>query len=384
MQEIKYIDINLLKSHPNNPRVIKDRQFKVLCESIEKNKDYFEARPILCNKDMVIFAGNMRYRAAQKIGLKEVPVAIMDIPEERQKEIMIRDNRSNGEFNFDVLANNFDVNELMKLGFEEKELLGSSFDFFPSEEKDDKIPEMPQTPPIVQRADVWQLGRHRVMCGDSTKKEDVERLMDGKKADMVFTDPPYGMNLDTDYSKNKGGGGLGLVNAGKKHRPVIGDDKPFDPAFIFELFGYCKEIFLWGGDYYHLRLPENSGWIVWDKTGGNDSLMDAGFGANFELCWSKQKHKRDIARITWKGVAGRAGEKTVHPTQKSVKLFEWFFKRWGKENDIVWDGFLGSGSTLIACEKTNRICYGMELDEKYCDVIIKRWEEFSGQRAIKI
>lgn len=127
MQEIKYIDINLLKSHPNNPRTISDVQFKILCESIAKNKDYFEARPILCNKDMVIFAGNMRFRAAKEVGMTEVPVCVMDISEDRQNEIMIRDNKQNGIWDFDILANNYEPVSLLEYGFTEQELHLGSF-----------------------------------------------------------------------------------------------------------------------------------------------------------------------------------------------------------------------------------------------------------------
>jgi len=220
------------------------------------------------------------------------------------------------------------------------------------------------------------------MCGDSTSIDAVDRLMDGQKADMVFTDPPYGMNLDTDYSPVKGTSKMSKTLTAKSHRKVLGDDVDFDPSFLLELFSKTKEIFLWGGDYYCQRLPVGGSWVVWDKTGGHDSLMNAGFASNFELCWSKQKHKRDIARFTWKGVAGRAGEKTVHPTQKPTKMAEWFFEKWGKCEDLVIDLFGGSGSTLIACEKTNRHCRMMELDPKYCDVIIKRWQEFTGDDAV--
>jgi ParB-like chromosome segregation protein Spo0J len=119
MQKIEYIDVSELKPHPNNPRVIKDAAFATLCESIRKNKDYFETRPILCNKKKIVFAGNMRLAAAKKIGMKKVPVAIMDIPVDRQKEIMIRDNRAQGEWDWDKLANEFDQNKLVEWGFSE-------------------------------------------------------------------------------------------------------------------------------------------------------------------------------------------------------------------------------------------------------------------------
>jgi DNA modification methylase len=250
---------------------------------------------------------------------------------------------------------------------------------------DDEIPEVKESK--VKRGDIWQLGEHRIMCGDSTSSDDVAKLMNGEKADMVFTDPPYGMNLDTDYSKIKGSKKAKIKGGGKKYNKVIGDHNDFKPTLIttiYKNFGYCKEVFIWGADYFaeHIENRNDGSWIVWDKRGGEEA--DKIVGSCFELCWSKQKHKKDIARIKWMGAFGYADARNrVHPTQKPLALVEWFFKKWGKENDLITDVYLGSGSTLIIAEKLNRKCYGMELDEKYCDVIIERWEQFTGQKAIK-
>jgi len=224
-------------------------------------------------------------------------------------------------------------------------------------------------------------------------KELTEKHRKQWKADMVYTDPPYGMNLDTDYTKrNKSG-------LGKKYRPVIGDDKPFDPAHIFEMFGYCNEIFLWGGDYYAQRLPEMGSWIVWDKTEkinsdhyDHNTLQNAGFASAFELCWSKSPHKRYLEKLLWRGIygEGKDEERTFagghidrkHPTQKPILLIERQLNRFGKDKTNVVDLYLGSGSTLIACEKTNHKCFGMEIDPHYCSVIIERWQKFSGKKAL--
>ena len=226
---------------------------------------------------------------------------------------------------------------------------------------------------------MWILGEHRLLCGDATKKEDVERLMDGEKADMVFTDPPYGMNLDTDYSSMKSKMFKGKTG-GDYHNPIIGDDKQFNPTLVLNYFDYCKEQFWWGGDYYAEYLPKGNSWIVWDKR--LDDSADKMYGSCFELCWSKSKHKRDIARIKWAGIFGTEKEfdkKRHHPTQKPIDLALWFFDKYNGNNVV--DLFLGSGSTLIACEKTNRKCYGMEIDPHYCDVIVKRWEDYTGNKA---
>ena len=283
--------------------------------------------------------------------------------------------------------------DMTLLGFDDKE------EETPQEVVEDDFDEEPPAEPIAKYGDLYQLGRHRLMCGDSTKTNDVECLMGGHKADMVFTDPPYGMNLDTDFSSmvNK----LDFareknIKNGKKYDKGIVDD--FDPlmvATIFDAFADVKEIFLWGADYFAEMLPhKNDGsWIVWDKRANNkddikqDTQSDKMYGSCFELCWSKNKHKRDIARVKWAGVFGTEKEfdhKRHHPTQKPIALARWFLDRYSQDGDNVVDLFGGSGCTLIACEQSDRNCFMMELDPKYVDVIINRWEQFTGQKAVKL
>jgi DNA modification methylase len=212
--------------------------------------------------------------------------------------------------------------------------------------------------------------------------------MDGQKADMVFTDPPYGMFLDTDYSEIKGSKNAKISGGGKSYSKVIGDHNDFTPELIhtiFACFSDVKDIFIWGADYFAELIPDkNDGsWIVWDKRGSEDA--DKIVGSSFELCWSKEKHKRLIARIKWMGAFGSADARNrVHPTQKPIKLAEWFFNQWGNTNDLVADLFLGSGSTMVAAHQLNRKCYGMELDPKYCQVIIDRMHKLDPSLEIKI
>ena len=240
-----------------------------------------------------------------------------------------------------------------------------------SEELDgeDDVPEAPEKA-ISQLGDLYQLGQHRLLCGDSTAQRAVNVLMDGQKADMVFTDPPYGMCLDTDYSKLKGSSNSPNAK-GYKWKPVIGDDKDFDPSNIMAMFGYCPEQFWWGADYYFECLPKGGSLVVWQKRDKADAEM---IGNDFELCWSKAKHKKATYWKRWVGFDSvERGFKRVHPTQKPIDLSSWFLNKWGSVGDVVVDLFGGSGSTLIASEKLNRKCYMMELDEKYCDVIVKRF-----------
>jgi len=246
-------------------------------------------------------------------------------------------------------------------------LLGENTEM-PEVEEDD-APEVSTEPPISKLGEVYQLGKHRVMCGDSTDIANVELLMNGAKADMVFTDPPYGMDLDTDYSKLPSTKSEG----NKKYSRVIGDGQEYDPSIVLEIFDYCNEIIMFGADYYADKLPKGGSWYVWDKR--VDEKFDRMIGSGFELAWSKMKHKREIARFNNTLFSGESEAKDkVHPTQKPTKMIAWFFER-VKGNNVI-DLFLGSGSTLIACEQTDRTCYGMELDPKYVDVIRKRYWKF--------
>jgi len=202
---------------------------------------------------------------------------------------------------------------------------------------------------------------------------------------IIITDPPYGMGLDTDYSSLKSNLKFftekGLKH-GNKYSPVIGDDKPFDASFLIDK---ADEIFLFGADYYIDTLPnygKDGSWLVWDKR--VEENMDRMFGSSFETIWSKNKHKREIIRVRWAGIFGsekEQGSHRVHPTQKPIELLTWIIKKYTNERDIILDLFGGSGSTLIACEQTNRICYMMELDPKYCDVIRKRYSKFIGKES---
>jgi DNA modification methylase len=262
-----------------------------------------------------------------------------------------------------------------------------------TDEQLDNIPEIPEIS-FSKNGDLFVLnGKHRIMCGDSTKKEDVEKLMGGKKADMVFTDPPYGINLDTDFSSMKNKlefmQSKGIMS-GKKYRKVEGDNKDFNTNLIgtiFNNFNYCKEIFLFGADYYaeYLQGKNEGSWIVWDKR--LDESADKMYGSCFELCWSKNKHKRWIARVKWAGAFGTEKEpdhKRFHPNQKPINLIKWFFDYYSLINKkYIVDIYLGVGSTLIACEQTDRICYGMEIDPIYIDVILRRYHKLYPQKTIK-
>jgi site-specific DNA-methyltransferase (adenine-specific) len=378
--EVKTLPLKDLKPNPNNPRLIKDGAYKKLVQSIKDLPKMAEVREIVVDKDMIIRGGNMRYKAMLEAGWTEAPVKILsgDWTEDEIKQFIIKDNVSGGEWDWDILANEWDAEALSDWG------LDLPAGFGDGEVEEDEAPEVSSEPAISKLGEIYQCGRHRVGCMDSTVAENVALLMNGVKADMVFTDPPYGMDLDTDWSDAKSS--LDFVrdkhtaSAGNKYDKVIGDSEDYDPQHLFDTFPDCKEMFLWGADYYAERLiDKNKGsFIVWDKR--LEDSADKMYGSCFELCWSKVRHKRDIARVKWAGIFGTEKEfdkKRVHPTQKPIALSTWFIEKFSKKDWWITDLFLGSGSTLIACEQTNRICYGCELDERYVDVIRKRYWKFT-------
>jgi DNA modification methylase len=382
-----------IKPNPNNPRLIKDNKFKQLVKSIQDFPQMLELRPIVIDENNMVLGGNMRLKACIEAGLKDVPVKqAKDLTEAQKKEFIIKDNVGFGEHNWDELANDWDVDLLTEWGLDipnfEQEVLEA-------EEDDFAVPDGGIETDIVL-GDLFEIGEHRLLCGDSTDSDQVVKLMNGQKADMVFTDPPYGMKLDADYSGMKSEifkGGIG----GKKYDNIKGDHDDFSEELIntiFACFNDCKEIFIWGADYFAELLPnKNDGsWVVWDKrANGNDDISedkssDKMYGSTFELCWSKNKHKRDIARVKWAGIFGMPSQDTkgrVHPTQKPIELANWFFNKWGKDNDLIADLYLGGGTTMVASHQLKRKCYGMELDAKYCQVIVDRMKKLDPTLIIK-
>ena len=384
--EIIKLNINEVIPYPDNPRK-NDNAVDAVAESI---KQCGYCSPIVIDEDNVILAGHTRLKALKKLKWKEVEcVRKTGLTEEQKKKYRVLDNKTNelAEWDFDLLEEEIDGLDFDGFDF--------GFDMSPFEEPQEIVEDEPpevdeESEPITQLGDIWQLGAHRLMCGDSTDKATVERLMDGKKADMILSDPPYGMCLDTDFSGAVGSLGRKGGTKGNKYDKIIGDNDDFKPELIstfFDNFDYCKEVFLFGADYFAELLPnKNDGaWLCWDKR--KESQADA-IGSEFELIWSKNKHKRRMLRHDWFGFLSSQNAKDaqhrVHPTQKPVTLLVDIINQWGNGCNIIVDLYGGSGSTLIACEQLDRTCYIMELDPKYCDVIVKRWETFTGKKAVKI
>jgi len=353
--------ISAIKRNPNNPRILKDDKFAKLTQSIKDFPQMLDIRPIVVNDDMVVLGGNMRLKACKEAGLKEVPVIkVNDLTEEQQREFIIKDNVGFGEWDWDLLANEWDTDLLEDWGLE--------LDFNPEDDDnagltdEDDVPEVTENP-VSKVGDIWLLGEHRVMCGDSTSATDIDLLMNGIKPDLIHTDPPYGMNAVTKS---------GVLSKNYK-TDIMGDDNPdvAKDAFhlIYSMYPDAKQIW-WGANYYSSALPDSECWLVWDKNNGESDQTDC------ELAWAN--FRSVVRQFT------QASEKTnrVHPTQKPVSLMEWIIKRFKIESKTIADYFGGSGSTLIAAEKHNIDCFIMEFDPRFTDVIIKRWQDYTGKKAI--
>jgi|TARA_Y100000034_G_scaffold91620_1_gene110564 DNA modification methylase len=371
------VDIGCLNDSEYNPRKLTKKQFQDIKNSLTKY-GFVENIVVNENKDRknIIIGGHQRVRVAKAMGMKNIPVHYVDIGDIKQeKELNIRLNKNSGEWDWDLLANIFDETDLMDWGFDDDDLQFKELDTVEGLTDEDDVPEAPEDP-ITKQGDLWLLGEHRVLCGDATKKEDVERLMDGQKADMVFTDPPYGYK----YLSNR--------CSQSKHKEILNDDK------ILDFLPACKKFMLENSTIYVCGSFQTiSKWIeyvskhffyknliVWKKNNWSMGDLKGSFAGQHELIIFANQGKVEILgkRDTDVWEFNKETPK-LHPTQKPIELIEFAMSKF--KGGIILDLFGGSGSTLIACEKTNRNCYMMELDPHYCDVIVKRWEDYTGKEA---
>ena len=393
MLKIVQKPVDKLIPYINNSRTHSDEQIAQIAASI---KEFGWTNPILVDGANGIIAGHGRLMAARKLGYTEVPtIELKDLTETQRKAYIIADNRLALNAGWDNEMLTIELGELGDLGFD-LELTGFTdeeikalmpVDVTEGLTDEDATPEVPETPTTVL-GDVWVLGKHRLMCGDSTSIDAVDRLMDGGKADMVFTDPPYGISIvkgskiggDKPFGSKDRRGTDGATNVVKAnlYAPIAGDDTidvAIEAIQVIKTLNAKVEI-IWGGNYYAQALENSSCWIVWDKE-------NTGNFADAELAWTNQKTAVRIFKHMWNGMvkASEHGQKRVHPTQKPVKLAEWCFEQYGAECKTVLDLFCGSGSTLVACESFGKTGYMMELSPHYCDVIVKRWQDFTGKIA---
>ncbi len=386
---IEYCKPATLRVFEKNPRKISETARARLKRGIEA---FGLVDPIIVRRrDRRVLGGHQRLAVARELEMPTVPVVFLDRITNAQADaltILLNNPAAQGEWDMTKLADlvkglgpGFDAT---LTGFDDAELKRL---WEPEGERDDGSEVTPDR--AAELGEQWKTARgqsweipsatlpgkaHRILCGDATAAIDVGRLMKREKARLVFTDPPYGMDLDTDFSSMEG------FAKGRTYARVKGDAAPYDPAHLFAFWGYCREMILWGADYYAERIPERGrgSWFVWDKAAGGEGPNDdyeKMFGSNFELAWSRVPHKRALVRVLWKGIFGLAKEDTkrrLHPTQKPTDLARWFLERFSEPGDLIVDAFLGSGSTVVAAERSGRRCYGLELEPSYVAVVLER------------
>jgi DNA modification methylase len=369
------VKINEVKSNPNNPRIIKDDKFKKLVASIKELPQMLELRPIVVNEDMVVLGGNMRLKACKEAGLKEIPIIkASELNEEQQRAFIIKDNVGFGEWDWDALANEWDAEQLEEWGLDVPNFEGVELD---AVEDDFDAPEGGIETDIVI-GDLFEIGEHRLLCGDSTDSNNLDKLLQGKKPELLLTDPPYGI----DYGgmlKGKGDGKGGADKNGWKSYDAPDWDKSKPENGVLQyLCQITENQIIWGGNYFTDDLPPTMGWLIWDKGQRGFSLADG------EMAWTSFNNALRIKEYA-RAKANR--EEKNHPTQKPIEIMSWCFEyadRHSKnEIKLVLDAYLGSGSTMVASHQLKRKCYGMELDPKYCQVIIDRMKKLDPSLVIK-
>jgi len=377
--------LSQIKANPNNPRLIKDERFAKLCKSIQDAPKFMALRPIIIDGEGMILGGNMRYKALLHLGYKEVPDAWVkradELTEDEKKRFIIADNVGFGDWDYEALANEWDAEQLSDWGLDVPD-----FEVVPTEAKEDnyEIPETLSTDIVL--GDLFEIGPHRLLCGDSTQTDTFEKLFEDKMADMVVTDPPYNVNYE-------GGNGLKILN-----------DSMSDSAFYQFLYDFYTAL----GSF----TKAGGAWYVWhDDSGGanfRSAMKNAGVVVKQCLIWVKNslvmgrqdyQWKHEACLYGWKEGAShnwysdrkqttvlefdRPQKNTEHPTMKPVPLISYQICNSSKQGDIVADAFGGSGTTMVAAHQLNRIAYLVEYDPKYCQVIIDRMLKLDPTLEIK-
>lgn len=370
------VPISQVKENPNNPRFIKDEKFKSLVKSIKEFPEMAEVRELVVNKDMVILGGNMRFKAMKEAGWTEVPVRIVDWPEEKQREFVVKDNVSGGEWDWESLANQYDMLELEDWGLELPNLLEQK-----KEVEEDEAPELDEGNVVSKVGEVYQLGNHRVICGSATSEDDINKLLGEQRIDLLVTDPPY----NVDYTGKT------------KDALKIENDKMDDGEFLAFLADANRRVdeHMKDGAAFYIFHADSEGYNF------RASVQEVGWMLKQCLIWVKQsmvmgrqdyQWKHEPILYGWKSGAAhnwnsdrkqttvlefdRPSRNAEHPTMKPLEILAYLIGNSSKAGDLVFDSFLGSGSTLIACEATGRVCYGSELDPRYVDVIRKRYWKY--------
>lgn len=384
--DIQNVDINSVKGYYRNAKKHDTKQIKNVAESI---RQFGFVQPIVIDKDGIIIIGHCRYEAAKRLRMDKVPcVRAEDLTDEQVQKLRLLDNKLNeSEWDKDLLLE--DVPLLDWDGFDIDWDLGDLDGSGGAQAVEDNPVEDVET--RCKLGDIWQLGVHRLICGDATNMDVIGMLMDGKRADLALTDPPYGINA-VSHMDNNGDVRKGKVHGNAKNAiipqtneyfPIIGDNTTETAKASYAVLkAYSDNQIIFGGNYFTDFLPVSRCWIVWDKE-------NSGSFADVELAWTSFDKVAKLYRWMWNGLIKKGDRKAeltarVHPTQKPVGMIGEILKDFSKDGASILDTFGGSGSTLIACEQLGRICYMSELSEYYCDTIIQRYENFTGETAIRV
>ena len=363
---------------PSNPRRLDDDAFAKLKKSIEERPGMLALRELCVyphGNKFVVLGGNMRLRAMRELKYKEAPCKVIpeDTPLDELKAFVVVDNSSFGSWDYDALANEWDDLPLQDWGVPAWETQDEQA---APEVKEDDFNEDAEVETRCNPGDIWQLGDHRLMCGDSTDGDTVKKLMDGAKADMVFTDPPYGYEYERHIEN-------------PKFEMIMNDDKILDffPQVSSFVGGFVFVCTMWKVLDKWIPLFKKyfplSNMLIWDKGGGGLGDLKTTFSSDYEIILCSHNNGQITGKrlgSIWR-INKDSGTGYSHPTQKPVALPAMAISAVTIEGDSVLDLFGGSGSTLIASEQLGRRCYMMELDPHYCDVIISRWETFTGKTA---
>lgn len=384
-----YVALKDLKPAPWNPRMIEDRRFEQLCDSLKKRPEFMEDRPLLATRKGTIYSGNQRYRVAEKLKWEAIPVKFSDISEKEAVERALIENNHWGQYVEEDLVALLNTHHLdpEEYGFSSKEIDQLLKKLNPEDVVQDEPPPVPKKPK-TKLGDLYILGEHRLLCGDATKLDDAKKLMNGQAADMIFTDPPYNVNYEGKtkdalkisndsfpspevFRKFLCDAFLSMAGVSKKGAAAYvchADSEGMNFRTAFELAGFLlKQCIIWNKnsfvmgrqDYQWKHEPILYGW----REGGSHSWYG---GRTETTVW-------DVRRPS----ASRE-----HPTMKPIELVAKALQNSSKTDDLIIDFFAGSGTTLIACQQLERKCYSIELDPKYCDVIVERWENFTEKKAL--
>ena len=389
-----------IKSNPNNPRLIKDDKFHKLVKSIKEFPEMLKLRPIVVNDDMIVLGGNMRLKACKEAGLKEVPIIkASELTAEQQREFIIKDNVGFGEWDWDFIANEWDAEQLDDWGLD----LPVDFNVVEEEAEEDNYIEPDDLKVDVVLGDLIEIGEHRLLCGNSTDSDQVAKLMNGEKANLSFTSPPYNAGKSELLSGN--------THSGDNKYDSYNDNQS-NENYLDLLIGFTNNALI-NSDYLICNIQSLAGnkialieylnyyknnfidVAIWDKGHGAPAMAENVLTSAWEYLFfisSKDKATRAIPNANFRGTIpniyrGKPQRNNefshVHAATFTIDLSEWAMQFTNKGN-IILDQFLGTGTTMVAAHQLKRKCYGMELDSKYCQVIIDRMQKLDDTLQIKI